>query len=144
MGQKAHFEVFALPIGKGRPKFGRVKTKSGKEFTTAHTPEKTVEFENLIRVEYRTQCPDTYLHGQLSADIVAFFPIPKSTSKKKAAEMLAGSILHTKRPDGDNIVKAILDALNSTAYDDDSAVAVLRVEKRYGDRPKVIIDIEEI
>lgn len=144
MGQKAHFEVFSLPIGKGRPKFGRVKTKNGNEFTTARTPEKTVEFENLIRMEYRAQCPDIYLHGQLYADIIAVFPVTKSTPKKKAAAMLAGSILHTKKPDTDNLAKCVLDALNNTAYDDDSAISVLRIEKRYGERPKVIIDIEEM
>ena len=36
---------------------------------------------------------------------------------------------HTKRPDADNVAKAIMDALNGHAYNDDSAIALLTVRK---------------
>ena len=36
---------------------------------------------------------------------------------------------HIKRPDADNVAKAILDALNGHAYNDDSAIALLTVRK---------------
>ncbi|EKC62922.1 endodeoxyribonuclease RusA family protein [human gut metagenome] len=36
---------------------------------------------------------------------------------------------HIKRPDVDNVAKAILDALNGHAYNDDSAIALLTVQK---------------
>ena len=53
--------------------------------------------------------------------------MPKSTSKKKAAAL--DGTPHIKRPDADNVAKAILDALNTHAYNDDSAIALLTVRK---------------
>lgn len=38
---------------------------------------------------------------------------------------------HTKKPDVDNLSKAILDALNGICYDDDSQVVELAVTKEY-------------
>jgi Holliday junction resolvase RusA-like endonuclease len=39
----------------------------------------------------------------------------------------------TKKPDGDNIAKAILDSLNDVAYHDDSYVVELVASKYYTD-----------
>lgn len=63
----------------------------------------------------------------LRATVTAFFTVPKSTSKKKAAAL--DGTPHTKRPDADNVAKAILDALNGHAYNDDSAIEALTVRK---------------
>jgi Holliday junction resolvase RusA-like endonuclease len=63
----------------------------------------------------------------LRATVTAFFTVPRSTSKKKAAAM--DGTPHIKRPDADNVAKAILDALNGHAYNDDGAIAALTVWK---------------
>ena len=59
-------------------------------------------------------------------------------------KMLAGEILHTKKIDCDNLAKAILDSLNKIAYDDDSGISMLVVDKIYGEMPRVEITLEEI
>jgi Holliday junction resolvase RusA-like endonuclease len=51
--------------------------------------------------------------------------------------MLAGEIKPTGRPDLDNVIKSILDALNGVAYSDDSAVISVTAEKRYAENPRV-------
>jgi Holliday junction resolvase RusA-like endonuclease len=38
---------------------------------------------------------------------------------------------HIKKPDADNVAKAVLDALNGLAFEDDSRIYVLNVAKRY-------------
>ena len=81
---------------------------------------------------------------QLRAEIIAYFPIPKSTSKKKRDEMERGLILPTKKPDTDNIAKAILDALNGLAYYDDAQVVHLEVQKRYSNEPRAEVFINDI
>ena len=43
--------------------------------------------------------------------------------------MLNGELLPAKKPDIDNIVKAVLDALNEVAYRDDTQVVELQVRK---------------
>ena len=58
----------------------------------------------------------------LEISILALFPIPKYASKKTKELMINGYIFPTKKPDGDNIIKAILDALNGVAYRDDSQI----------------------
>lgn len=128
------FEVPGTPVAKGRPRF----TSTGRSYT----PEKTVAYENLVKLSY-AQAGLPKLNGAIHATIVACFPIPKSTSKKQADLMRNGQVWHTKRPDGDNIAKAILDALNGIAFDDDSQVSTIVVIKRYADDPKCIVKMFE-
>ena len=123
------------PVGKARPFF----TKNGHGFT----PEKTANFENLVRLKFMEKYPDAKpLETAVRAGIVAEFPIPK-TSKAKRAAMLAGTIKPEKKPDCDNIAKICLDALNGYAYDDDKRVTFLAVEKTYSETPRTKIVITD-
>jgi Holliday junction resolvase RusA-like endonuclease len=78
------------------------------------------------------------------ADITALFSIPKSASKKLQEKMLSGAVRPTKKPDCDNIIKAVLDALNGVAYYDDSQVVKICIRKRYDTNPRTIIEIIEL
>jgi Holliday junction resolvase RusA-like endonuclease len=109
------------PVGKGRPRVTRHGT---------YTPEKTREYQQKVRDCYHAQCPGGFAGGvPILARITAYFPIPASYPKKKKAA-LEGAF-HLKKPDADNIAKAILDALNGLAYPDDSAVQLRGVYKIY-------------
>lgn len=132
------FTVYGTPVGKGRPKFS---TFNG--HATAYTPAKTVNYENLVKLSYQQQCGGKMYEKDiaLAIDIMAFFPIPKSVSKKKAAQMLSGFIKPTKRPDLDNVAKAVLDALNKIAFYDDSQIIALSMSKFYSDKPRTEISI---
>jgi Holliday junction resolvase RusA-like endonuclease len=46
-------------------------------------------------------------------------------------EMLADRIRPTKRPDADNVLKAIADSLNGLAYHDDAQLVVMHATKNY-------------
>jgi Holliday junction resolvase RusA-like endonuclease len=67
------------------------------------------------------------LEGPVSIKIVCWFERPKSHSKKRRQQAEP----KTTKPDLDNIGKAILDALNESAYNDDGQVSKLTVEKWY-------------
>ena len=109
------------PVGKGRPRVTRHGT---------YTPEKTREYQQKVRDCYHAQCTGGFAGGvPILARITAYFPIPASCPKKKKAA-LEGAF-HLKRPDTDNIAKAVLDALNGLAYPDDSAVQLRGVYKIY-------------
>ena len=125
-------------VGKGRPKFSRQGN-----FVKTFTPAKTVEYENLVRLAWM-QSGAEKLDGPIAATIIAYFKIPSSVSKKKRAEMEGSHYLH--KPDGDNICKSILDSLNGIAYDDDSQVAKITIEKLYAhdDVEKVTLILKEI
>ena len=131
------FTILGKPCGKGRPRFS---TAGG--YARSYTPAKTIEYENLVRMEWE-KSGSKKLEGVISAVIYAYFPIPKSVSKKKRAAL--NGTAHTKKPDCDNIAKIILDALNGIAYDDDSQVASLRVKKLYdAEVTKVVVELAEV
>jgi len=53
-------------------------------------------------------------------------------------------IMHTSRPDLDNCVKFVMDALNGVFFKDDSQIAILVAEKRYDDEPYSYVSVEEL
>ena len=131
------FEVIGDIKGKARP---RVNTYTCK----AYTPTNTKDYEMLIKQYFKIKYPKYIpLENRVSVKIVAYFKIPKNTSKKNAENMLKGSISPTKKPDIDNIVKIILDALNKMAFKDDNQITKLEIEKIYGEEEKILVKVEE-
>lgn len=137
---KIKFVVAGEPQGKGRPRF--IRTATGGR---AITPPRTRAYEDFIKWEYYRQC--NYFFNDktmLKMEIKAFFKVPESKSKKQKEKMLNNEILPTKKPDMDNIVKAVADALNKVAYKDDSQIVECTVKKYYDKEPRIEIYIEEI
>ena len=131
------FEVPGEVVGKARP---RMNTYTGH----AYTPTKTKNYEFTARSWFVLKYPRfEILEGRIKVKIIAYFDIPKSTSKKKEAEMLLDNISPTKKPDIDNITKIVLDAMNKFAFKDDTQVTKLEVEKKYSEKPRLYIKIEE-
>lgn len=128
------FTVPGVPQGKGRPRVTRNGT---------FTPKKTRDYEKKVRDCYIAQGGQMFPDDTpLFANITAIFPIPSSLSKKRRA--LFNGKRHCKKPDADNVAKAILDALNGVAYRDDSAVSSLLVYKSYGDDARVTVSIKAV
>ncbi len=130
------FCVPGEPRGKGRPRFNRV---SGVTYTDSETK----AYEDKIAACYKKEAqgfrfPETAF---LTVTIHAYLPIPKSTSKSKAAAMEAGEILPSRKPDIDNIIKVVLDGLNGVAYEDDARVVRVISSKQYGPEPCVMVCI---
>lgn len=124
-----------IPVSKGRPRVGKWGT---------YTPEKTVNYENLVKYCYMEQGQERKLDGPLRMDVCFFFPIPKSVSNKKSLDMDKGVIKHTKKPDLDNCIKAIADSLNGFAYEDDSQIMTLTACKYYSSTPRAEVTITEV
>ena len=126
---------------------GKVQAKQRPRFNGkyTYTPERTVAYENWVKTcyleKYRGQKP---LEKPLKVSIIAYYDIPKSTSKKKRQQMLDDNIFPTIKPDTDNIAKSILDSLNKIAYLDDKQVINLNVRKYYSTNASVAVIIEEI
>lgn len=135
------FTVPGPPKGKARAR--TVRTKGGQTFS--YTPEGTVLYENLIKISFSQTGERPFrVEEYLRVAITAYYPVPKSTSKKKATEMIAGDIRPAKKPDIDNVIKSILDALNGVAYHDDTQVIAIAAEKRYSAEARVEVEISEI
>lgn len=131
------FEMIGDIVGKARP---RMNTRTGR----AYTPTNTKLYEYSLRQWFIRDYPYFKpIETRVKVTIIAYFGIPKSTSKKKEAEMLQGNISPTKKPDADNIIKIVLDAMNKFAFKDDTQVTKLEIEKKYDVTPRIYIKIEE-
>lgn len=134
-----YFFVEGKPQGKARPRF------SQKSHTT-YTPKSTADYEKRIRNAFREfqgewqKLPaDCYAYVKIRAQ----YPIPQSWSKRKKKEAIAGLIVPTTKPDGDNILKVVLDALNGLAYEDDRQVVKMGIIKVYGVNPGLMVQVDE-
>lgn len=134
-----HFVIFGEPKAKGRPRF-----RNNGRYVQTYTDATTTNYENLVKLSYLEACGGVpeILKDEVEVCIIAYFSIPKSTSKKMKEAMTSGKILHTKKPDVDNLCKSILDGLNGVAYEDDKQVVKLSCMKMYSDEPRVIVSVK--
>ncbi|WP_416406505.1 RusA family crossover junction endodeoxyribonuclease [Paracidovorax citrulli] len=133
------FEIPGDPVAKARPRAAMVGGHA-----RLYTPAKTEKYEARVAVfgqQAMAGCPA--FTGPVALSVTALFSIPPSWPKKRQAAARAGTELHTKKPDLDNVIKAIKDGLNGIVWADDSQVAVLReCRKAYSDKPRVIVHVE--
>lgn len=118
--------VFNFPVDptpKGRPRFGNGRT---------YTPKKTKEFELAIRSMAKEQYRNGPMKGPLSVLIVFTIKKPKSVKRNYP----------TVKPDVDNFLKSLLDALNQIAYEDDAQIIEINASKKYGPVGNIFIDIK--
>ena len=129
-----------IPKPQPRPRI----TVRGK-YPHAYEPKSITEYKRLVANKYRSEHKQQLpLSGALSVDVRFYRPVQKSISKAERQRRLLGQSLPTVKPDIDNYVKAILDALNGLAFKDDSQIAVLYARKIYSDKPRTEIEITEI
>jgi len=143
---KDHLNNFDLEKRYSLCIFGELTAKARPRYTGkfVYTPVATKNYEVLVKELFISKYGSVMLDGAVQAVITAYFSIPKSTSKKNREKMINKEILPKKKPDLDNIAKAILDSLNKIAYIDDSQVTKLVVEKYYSENPRVEVFINEI
>lgn len=128
------FIVYGDPQGKARPRF----TNKGRTYT----PKNTVEYEKRIRDAF-IAAGGKLIDGYVSVVVQSVFEVPKSYTKKKKLQAAEGTLLPSKKPDIDNILKCVLDGLNGVAYKDDSYVVKAEEVKVYGEQAMVIVCIEQ-
>lgn len=124
------------PVPKAR---ARVAVRNGRAF--AYTPKKTADYESLIKARASEVCVSPI--AEPVRLIVRFYmPIPQSWPKKQREAALSGSMMHTKKPDIDNLIKSVCDALNGIAYIDDSQIVSIEASKCYSNNPGTEIEIQ--
>ena len=120
--------VAGKPIAQARPRFVR----RGK-FVSTYNPQETEAGRFALSV--MAQLPEGFkrIEGPVEMNCIFDMPIPSSTSKKNREAMVRGGIMHTKKPDLDNLVKFCKDCLKNIVWVDDSQVVQLIATKRYSE-----------
>lgn len=121
------FTIPGAPRGKGRP---RATSFGGN--VRLYTDAKTASYEGLIaHAAHQALGAREPLGGPLVVTVLVRLTPAASTSKTARTAMLAGAIHPTKKPDLDNVVKAVLDGCNGVAFGDDAQVCWVNAGKVY-------------
>lgn len=119
------------PVAKERPRF----TKTGHTYT----PKKTVQFERQIRTLAQHQMWQYKRQPFSDAVTVSLHFFIKPPKNKKSNREYP-----TTRPDIDNLIKSILDALNGILWDDDSRICKITAEKKYSLSPVIHVTAQQL
>lgn len=113
---------------------GKIKGKARPRWSSTsgcmYTPPETKQYENYIAHCFRL-AGGQKIEGAVALSITMLFAIPKNTKKADRELCKFNEILPTKKPDIDNCLKAVMDALNKVAYNDDKQVTSENVVKRW-------------
>ena len=135
---RIEFKVPGKPKGKGRPRFAGGH---------AYTPESTKQAEAEIAWYYRQAAQGKVFEGPVCLHIQMVFPIPSRTTKADREKMHNGDIMPTVKPDADNCIKLVADALNGVAWYDDKQIIYAVCMKYYEEEgviePCTLINIWE-
>ncbi|WP_448675850.1 RusA family crossover junction endodeoxyribonuclease [Pseudomonas sp. LY-1] len=131
------FFVPGEPQGKGRARIGKVGN-----FARMYTPAKTVAYEGLIALAAQDVMQGRALiEGPVMIELRIVHSVPQSKSKKWKLQALAGEVACMKKPDSDNCLKAVCDALNGVVFKDDVQVTDGSFRRRWGAIPGVHVRI---
>lgn len=133
-------EVPGPPVGKERPRFGR----NG----AVYTPSRTVVMESNVRAAWLASGKPMLRDDRAVALAVLVMVVrPRSHFRRDgrlSAEGARHPIPRSQKPDADNVVKLVCDALCGLAYTDDVRVASLAVLRCWAERPGLIVTVEEM
>lgn len=131
------FEVpFVFPLKRSR--------WTPKPYPHEYDPASNRKYKKLIAAAYRDKCKELGIcekvpkPNEVFIYLTIYSPLPKSRPKRIDLEP------YTVKPDGDNVSKGVLDALNGIAWDDDAQITVLYARKAPRTREtkeKTIIEI---
>jgi len=123
--------IYGHPVPKARAR--TVRTKNGK--SVSFTPKKTESWEDSVRAQALQHRPEQLMDGPLAMEATFYLLRPKSKPKRVKYP--------ATKPDLDNLIKSVKDALEGIIYTNDSRIVDEAVRKRYGDPPRVEIAIWE-
>jgi Holliday junction resolvase RusA-like endonuclease len=118
LGEAAHYTISGTPISLKRPRFGL-----GKVYDSQKREKFGVQMELKSQHDYISP-----FKGPLQLDVTFFMPLPQRQAKKKHQE---SCLPHFIRPDIDNLLKWLLDNLNSVIIKDDAQICTVKAQKVY-------------
>lgn len=128
---------------------GKAQSKARQRFDPrtkrAYTPPSNIISENDVRAVWR-EAGEPRMQDDTALAIVIRITVvrPRGHFRKDrelSAEGLRNPVPRNKKPDVDNALKLVMDALNSRAYRDDVLIARAVVERVWGDWPETQIKI---
>jgi len=116
------------PIAQGRGRAFGFKRGDGTIGARVFDPKKSRDFKATAHGHMQmAMAGRPLLEGPIVLEVIALFSCPKSDYRKREPRV---ERWHTKKPDGDNVLKAVKDAAKGVLWLDDCQVCDARIVKR--------------
>lgn len=136
---KWEISIPVVPMAKQSFRYG-INKKSGK--IIRYQPKDKVNYVGILKTYAVDKRPNRLLDGALRLSVVFYFPYLKSHSKKFRE---SGIQYKVTKPDIDNLLKPVKDALTGIVYADDNQIVEYGlVRKVYSDSGRIDIIVEEL
>ncbi|HEV8574746.1 MAG TPA: RusA family crossover junction endodeoxyribonuclease [Dehalococcoidia bacterium] len=128
--------VYGVPIPQGRPRARVLRLATGGVRASVYERAEDKDWKQTVLAQALEHRPLAPVEGPLAMTLSFLLPRPKSLPKRERHPI--------KKPDADNLCKAIKDALRGVMYRDDSQIVDLHVTKAYDLAPGVVIRVSRI
>ena len=126
----------------GKPP-GEQRARTAKGFF--YTPPQTKKARKKIVIAAKAAGVEMIERGSpVAVEIYAYFPLLKSFSMKKRIAAINGLLYPVVKPDVDNILVLVLNALNKVAWYDDAQVVSVIKKKLYGHQGRLFVKISQL
>jgi Holliday junction resolvase RusA-like endonuclease len=138
---KLESKTWVPPRTTAQASYRILRKANGQSFIGKTSTSKASVAKKELQILLQPHIPQQPFAGAISVKIFICFPFNKTDSKHTQEK---GSVYHPKKPDVDNYVKMLLDAMNKKFWVDDAQICELRVIKKRGNKPLIDIEIATI
>jgi Holliday junction resolvase RusA-like endonuclease len=125
-----NLSFFAAGIPKAQP---RVKAFVRGNHAGVYTPDSAETWKQEVRRQAVANAPESLIGGVVRIQLDFFLPRPKVHLDKHGVPKPKSPVWHCKKPDLDNLIKAVTDAITDTQriWLDDSQICEITATKTY-------------
>lgn len=142
VGATLFFVVPGEPVAWARAR------RRGSHYFVSNAQKQAREAMALTARRYLSEMPAPeqalFRESPVEVEVVGYFEPPTSWPKWKREASLVGSVLKTTKPDSDNLVKLVKDALEGVVWSNDSHVVDQIGRKRYATMSRTEVTIRRL
>ena len=123
-------DFFIAGIPKAQP---RVKAFVRGGHAGVYTPDSAESWKQAVRLQATANAPESLVENPVRVSLDFFLPRPKAHYKRDGSVKSNSPVWHCKKPDLDNLIKAVTDAITDTqrVWLDDSQICEITATKTY-------------
>ena len=123
-------DFFVSGVPKAQP---RVKAFVRGGHAGVYTPDSAESWKQAVRLQAAANAPESVMSGVVRVELDFFLPRPKAHHKRDGSVKSNSPVWHCKKPDLDNLIKAVTDAITDTqrVWLDDSQICEITATKTY-------------
>lgn len=123
-------DFFVAGTPKAQP---RVKAFVRGGHAGVYTPDSAESWKQEVRKEAIANAPESVMSGVVRVELDFFLPRPKAHYKRDGSVKPNSPVWHCKKPDLDNLIKAVTDAITDTQriWADDRLIYQISATKSY-------------